>query len=47
MTPAMPQPRPTAPVGPYEAPRVERSLTPAELEREVHYAGESSGPTPG
>jgi hypothetical protein len=35
----------TPPVGPYEAPKVERSLTAAELEREVHYAGESSGGT--
>jgi hypothetical protein len=35
----------TPPVGPYEAPRVERSLAPTELEREVHYAGaNSTGP---
>jgi hypothetical protein len=32
----------TPPVGPYEAPRVERSLVPTELEREVHYAGAGS-----
>jgi hypothetical protein len=51
MKPAAPQRRVAAPVGPYEAPRVERSLTAAELEREVHYAGTSSGgpevPVPG
>jgi hypothetical protein len=31
----------------YQAPRVERVLTPAELEREILYAGdEPSGPQP-
>jgi hypothetical protein len=28
----------------YEPPRVERILTPAELEREVLYAGDTTGP---
>jgi hypothetical protein len=30
----------------YEPPRVERVLTPAELEREVLYAGDTTGPVP-
>jgi hypothetical protein len=35
------------PVPDYEPPRVERVLTPAELEREILYAGdEPSGPQP-
>jgi hypothetical protein len=36
----------TPPIGPYEAPRVERSLAPTELEREVHYAGAGSTAIP-
>jgi hypothetical protein len=40
MTPETPQPgTPAPPAGPYEAPKVERSLTSPQLEREVHYAG--------
>jgi hypothetical protein len=33
------------PTGSYEPPRVERVLTPAELEREVLYAGAPATPT--
>jgi hypothetical protein len=47
MTPETRQARTVIPpVGPYEAPRVERSLAPTELEREVHYAGASSSTIP-
>jgi hypothetical protein len=31
----------------YEPPRVERVLTPAELEREFQYAGQADGTGPG
>ena len=31
----------------YESPRVERVLTPAELEREVLYAGDTTGDADG
>lgn len=34
---------PTAPGGQYDPPRVEQVLGPDELEREVHYAGSTSG----
>ena len=37
-----------APVeAPYEPPRVEQVLDPADLMREVHYAGSPGSPTPG
>ena len=29
----------------YEAPLIEETITPEELEREVHYAGDGSQPT--
>jgi hypothetical protein len=29
----------------YEAPAIEETITPDEMEREVHYAGEGSQPT--
>jgi hypothetical protein len=30
----------------YEAPRIEQIMDPAQIEREVHYAGETSELTP-
>jgi hypothetical protein len=33
-----------APKPAYEAPAIEEIMTPSELEREVHYAGEPTGP---
>ena len=38
---------PAAPEGQYDPPRVEQVLGPDELEREVHYAGVTSGGTGG
>ena len=38
---ALPETRRSPP--PYEPPRVEQALTPAELEQEVRYAGEPTG----
>jgi len=35
-------PKPTSNDAPYEAPQLETVLTPEEVEREVHYAGEAT-----
>ena len=46
-TEKVPHQAPPAPDNQYDPPRVERSLSPDELEREVHYAGSLTASLPG
>ena len=44
-TPSMIERIPVVVLASYEPPRIERVLSPEDLEREVHYAGSASIPT--